>query len=1151
MRDNAINHIKNLVSPRLMPLVLTCLVLLGGLSTTYVLWHQAQQQQDTHFRNTFELAATQVASNITSRVNNYIVVMRGIQGFIHGSDQVTKDEFTTYILGLQLQEKLPGVQGVGLIKIVADTDKSKHILQMLHQGNADYKIKPDGKRERYAPITQMEPLTKENFKVIGLDALTIPAAALAMQQSLAINDVTITSRVTLVQDAGKNNVFGFVMYLPLYKNTADLDTLAARQTALSGWVDVPFRVQDLVMSLQGEIDPDIDLEIHDGEPHQANSLMYHSDQVPHQKRLADSRQQLSRVIEIGSRQWTLLMSTTPEFEARVTSGHQTTLLGLTGIALTLTLSLLTWLLSRGKENAQTRFQQLFNQASDGILIMNRDYRFVDANNATLALLGYSREALFNLRLPDILAKHELPRLPHVLPTVMAGTPNLDEWTHVRGDGTEFPVEVSVRKLDNNHFFAILHDLTERKQNEQIIKDSEARYKLLFTANPVPMWVYDINTLAFIAVNNAAIKQYGYSNEEFITMKISDIRPKEGLSRWQENIKKIASQSDLYNKAGIWQHRKKDGSLIWVDITGHTLTFEGRAAEIILAQDVTARVEDERQLHISAKVFESSHEGLIITDASTLILSVNRAYSEMTGYSLNELIGKTPAFSKSKVHDEDFYKAMWASLNHVHHWQGEIWNQRKNGEVYPVWLSITAVIDEAGKVSNYIASLSDISQSKKAEETIHNLAFYDALTGLSNRQLLRERLQQIVAFDPKQQHQGAILHIDLDDFKSLNDTKGHDVGDQLLIEVAKRIRNCTYPDDTVARLGSDEFIVMLELLDMEQEQATREVEKIAERIHNAINQPFSLRDNEYHCTSCIGINLFHNDETSIEEVLRKADAAMFQAKKSGRNKIHFFDVEMQAALEKRVMLESMLHQATPDQFVLHYQMQVDATGRIFGAEALIRWQHPQQGLISPAVFIPLAEETGLILPIGRWVLETACKQLKAWDSHIKTKHLLLAVNVSAKQFHQPDFVNQVLEVLDDTGANPNRLKLELTESLLVENVDTIVHKMTQLKAKGVHFSLDDFGTGFSSLSYLKRLPIDQLKIDQSFVRDILSDPNDASIARTIIALGNSLGLSVIAEGVETEAQRLFLITNGCHNYQGYLFSRPIPISDFEPLLLQQA
>ncbi|MDO9281544.1 MAG: EAL domain-containing protein [Methylotenera sp.] len=1151
MRVNAFKHIQNLVSPRLMPLALTCLVLIGGLGTTYVLWQQAQHQKAEHLHKTFEFASTRVASNITSRVNNYIVVMRGIQGFIHGSDQVTKDEFTTYINVLQMPEKLPGVQGIGLIKIVAHADKNEHISEMHHQGNADYKIKPDGERIRYAPIMQMEPLNKDNFKVLGLDALTVPAAALAMKQALENNDVAITSKITLFQDAGKNNVFGFVMYLPLYKNTANLDTLADRQAALSGWVDVPFRVQDLITSLQGEIDPDIDLEIHDGEPQLSNSLMYHSDQVPHQKRLADGRPQLNRVIEIGGRQWTLLMSTTPEFETRATSSNQTSWLGLTGIALTLTLSLLTWLLSRGKENAQTRFQQLFKQASDGILIMNRDYRFVDANNATLALLGYSRKELFNLRLPDILAKHELPRLPHVLPAVMAGTPNLDEWTHVRGDGTEFPVEVSVHKLDNNHFFAILHDLTERKKNEQLIKDSEARYKLLFTANPVPMWVYDINTLAFIAVNNAAIKQYGYSNEEFITMKINDIRPKDSLPRLQENIKKIASQSNLYNKAGIWQHRKKDGSLIWVDITGHTLTFEGRAAEIILAQDVTSRVEAERQLHISAKVFESSHEGLIITDASTLILSVNGAYSEMTGYSLNELIGKTPAFSKSKVHDEEFYKAMWASLNHVRHWQGEIWNQRKNGEVYPVWLSITAVIDEAGKVSNYIASFSDISQSKKAEETIHNLAFYDALTGLSNRQLLRERLQQIVAFDPKQQHQGAILHIDLDDFKSLNDTKGHDVGDQLLIEVAKRIRNCTYPDDTVARLGSDEFIVMLELLDMEQEQATREVEKIAERIHNAINQPFSLRDNEYHCTSCIGINLFHNDETSIEEVLRKADAAMFQAKKSGRNKIHFFDVEMQAALEERVMLESMLHQATPDQFVLHYQMQVDATGRIFGAEALIRWQHPQQGLISPAVFIPLAEETGLILPIGRWVLETACKQLKAWDSHIKTKHLLLAVNVSAKQFHQPDFVNQVLEVLDDTGANPNRLKLELTESLLVENVDTIVHKMTQLKAKGVHFSLDDFGTGFSSLSYLKRLPIDQLKIDQSFVRDILSDPNDASIARTIIALGNSLGLSVIAEGVETEAQRLFLITNGCHNYQGYLFSRPIPVSDFEHLLLQQA
>ncbi|OGV76686.1 MAG: hypothetical protein A3I83_02885 [Methylotenera sp. RIFCSPLOWO2_02_FULL_45_14] len=783
--------------------------------------------------------------------------------------------------------------------------------------------------------------------------------------------------------------------------------------------------------------------------------------------------------------------------------------------------------------------------------MNRDYRFVDANNATLALLGYTRDELFKRHLPDILAKHELPRLQHVLPAIMAGTPNQDEWTHVRSDGSELVVEVSVHKLDNGQFFCILHDLTERKKNEQLIKDSEARYKLLFTANPVPMWVYDINTLAFIAVNNAAIKQYGYTNEEFIGMKISAIRPKEDLPRLQENIKKVASQTDQYSQTGVWQHVKKDGSLIWVDITGHTLTFEGCESEIILAQDVTARIEAEQQLQIGAKVFEFSHEGLIVTDANTLILSVNRAYTAMTGYSAKELIGNTPTLAKSKVQGERFYKSMWASINRKHYWQGEIWNQRKDGEIYPVWLSITAVIDSADKISNYMASFTDITQSKKAEETIHNLAFYDALTGLSNRQLLRERLKQLVSRDPEHRHQGAILHIDLDNFNSLNDTKGYEVGNQLLIEVAKRIRSCTYPNDTVARLGSDEFIVMLDLLNMEQEQATREVEKIAERIHNAIKQPFDLGGSEYHGTSCIGINLFRNDKTSIEEILRKADAAMFQAKKSGRNKIHFFDAQMQAALEQRVMLESMLHNAIPDQFVLHYQMQVDNTGKIFGAEALIRWQHPEQGLISPAVFIPLAEETGLILPIGRWVLETACKQLKAWESHLKTKHLLLAVNVSAKQFHQPDFVEQVLEVLDYTGANPNRLKLELTESLLVENVDTVIEKMTLLKAKGVNFSLDDFGTGFSSLSYLKRLPIDQLKIDQSFVRDILSDPNDASIVRTIITLGKSLGLSVIAEGVETEEQRKFLITNGCHNYQGYLFSRPVPVSEFEHLVLQQS
>lgn len=357
------------------------------------------------------------------------------------------------------------------------------------------------------------------------------------------------------------------------------------------------------------------------------------------------------------------------------------------------------------------------------------------------------------------------------------------------------------------------------------------------------------------------------------------------------------------------------------------------------------------------------------------------------------------------------------------------------------------------------------------------------------------------------------------------------------------------DDTVARLGGDDFVVALDSLSTETEAAAKEAEGVAERIRKAIKQPFDLNGFEYNSTACIGISLFRNHETTIEELLKHADAAMFQAKQAGRDKIHFFDADMQVALEERVLLQSFLRKAIPEQLRLYYQPQVDHDGNIFGAEALVRWDHPGKGTIAPDVFIPLAEESGLILLIGRWALVTACMQLKAWEGDQATRHLVIAVNVSARQFQQADFVDQVLEVLSQTEADPSRLKLELTESMLVDNVEATIIKMNALKAKGVSFSLDDFGTGFSSLSYLKRLPLHQLKIDQSFVRDLFIDPNDAAIVRTVVTLGQSLGLEVIAEGVETEEQRNALAVNGCHNYQGYFFGKPMLVSEFEALLVK--
>lgn len=440
-----------------------------------------------------------------------------------------------------------------------------------------------------------------------------------------------------------------------------------------------------------------------------------------------------------------------------------------------------------------------------------------------------------------------------------------------------------------------------------------------------------------------------------------------------------------------------------------------------------------------------------------------------------------------------------------------------------------------------------AERRLAEEMATNLALYDPLTQLPNRRMLMDRLAQALISSERSRRRGALLLIDLDNFKTINDTLGHDQGDLLLQQVGQRLKSCVRVGDIVARLGGDEFVVILELLSDIPEVAASQTELVGSKILAALGQPYQLTGSSNRSTPSIGITLFVGQQNTVDELLKQADLAMYQAKAAGRNALRFFDQTMQAVAIERAALETGLRDALRErQFVLYFQPQVSGANRLIGAEALVRWHHPQRGMVSPAEFIPMAEETGLILPLGLWVLEAACEQLVIWASESNTDHLTLAVNVSANQMHQPDFVEQVIATLEKTGANPQRLKLELTESLLVSDVETTIAKMTSLKTYGVGFALDDFGTGYSSLSYLKRLPLYQLKIDQSFIRDILSDANDAAIAKMVIALGESMGLAVIAEGVESEAQRESLAQMGCHAYQGYLFSRPVPISEFEKI-----
>ncbi|MDT8406385.1 MAG: EAL domain-containing protein [Methylococcales bacterium] len=561
-------------------------------------------------------------------------------------------------------------------------------------------------------------------------------------------------------------------------------------------------------------------------------------------------------------------------------------------------------------------------------------------------------------------------------------------------------------------------------------------------------------------------------------------------------------------------------------------------------DITEQKQAEQELKLAAITFESL-QGIMITDAEATILRVNRAFSEMTGYAADEVMGQNPRLLHSDQHSDIFYEDMWRSLLTRGRYEGEIWDRRKDGSIFPVWQSITAVKNTHQQITHYVAVLTDLSEKKKFEEYISQLAFYDPLTELANRRLLLERIEQMQVQAKRRPGYGAILYMDLDRFKLLNDSLGHQAGDMLLVQVAKRLKDTLREQDTAARLGGDEFVVLLDCQSSDLREATHNTLLLSEKVMSALNAPYDIADGEQYFSASMGITLF-SDRCGLDatHLLQQADTAMYRSKEQGRNCISFFDYSMQQAADQRLQMESALRVAVEQrQFLLYYQPQINGAGQVVAAEALIRWLHPEQGLVSPATFIPIAEETGLIQDLGRWVIEQACQQIKQWcQQGLMLDHV--AVNVSAPQFRHKSFVEHVITTVKSAGIAPKSLLIEITESLLMHDVADSVEKMRALTAFGVCIAIDDFGTGYSSLAYLTQFPLRQLKIDQRFVSNLGSDAHNAVIVETIIAMANKLDFVVVAEGVETTAQLTFLKQLKCHLFQGFLFSRPLPVAEFQ-------
>lgn len=708
-----------------------------------------------------------------------------------------------------------------------------------------------------------------------------------------------------------------------------------------------------------------------------------------------------------------------------------------------------------------------------------------------------------------------------------------------------PLEVTVRPAEELLHELRVHQIELEMQNEALrqaheaLEESRDRFVDLYEFSPVGYLTLTVDGM-IAEINLTAVTLLGRERNKLLNRSFRSLVLAADQDRWVRHFMTVKKRSEMCSIELSLQ--RNDGSVFQAQLD----CLSNAATVRVTLSDITERKLIEAEARIAAVAF-ACQNGMIITDAQGVIQKVNPAFVRLTGYSMEEVIGNTPAMLHSGRQGLLFYQQMWGELQKNGYWQGEIWNKRKNGQIYAENLTISAIKSDGNSVTHFVGSFTDITENKEAEAEIHRLAYYDSLTNLPNRRLLQDRLKHALAATVRSGLHGAMFFIDLDHFKALNDSRGHDVGDLLLVDVAQRLRETIRENDTVSRQGGDEFVVLMEDLGKTANEAAVLAEYLGEKLRAELAAPFNLNGFEYHCKISIGVSLFTVNDT-VENLFKHADIALYKAKSEGRDSLRFFDPAMQVAIDQRSVLEVALRKAIGlSQLRLYYQPQVDAKHHVVGVEALLRWEHPLFGLLPPDEFITLAEDTGLILPIGRWVIETACAQIKEWQNDALTSELKVSVNVSARQFSQPDFVEHVQRVLTESGINPARLMLELTESMLLENMQGVIDKMQALKSVGVCFSIDDFGTGYSSLAYLAKLPLDQLKIDKSFVRNLPGSKNDESIARSIIRLGLGLNMSVIAEGVETVSQCEFLAAHGCNEYQGFLFSRPLPMTELEAYL----
>ncbi len=1172
-----INPIQQLLSWSPAVRFLPWLVVVVSLAVTHQLWKNAQYEAVRELQYDFNFRLLDASNRIEQRMQSYEQALRGAQGLFAASINVERDEFHAYIAAQHIVESFPGIQGAGFSLILPATQQDKHTATTHNQDIPAYTISPDGQQDTTTSIIFIEPFSEGNRRTFGYDMYSDPVRRVAMEQARDNNTAVITGKTKLIQENSESAQAGFLMYLPIYKNGAPYATLAQRRANIIGWVCALFRMDDLMRGILGARAPDIDIKIYDGEEISSKTLMHDAGSTNKNGIKMDSLFHASKRLEIAGHTWTMAISSLPSFEAQLVKEKSQSIV-VVGLAVSILLGILTGLLVRGRERAlraarkmnerlieseeRLRLSLMYGEIGTWDWdIRTSELYWCDHISALMACPAGKQNGTYEDFLSSIHPDDRQNVINSMNACVEESTRyNIEHrviwpdgtvrWLHQRGG--------VIRDTDGTplKMLGVVQDVTSKKLEEMELAEIDTRLRTIIDAAPDAVVLMNSEGI-LTGWNGQAEKIFGWTREETIGHMLHDmIIPPQYRNAHIQGLKHFLASGEgpALNKRIEIAGLHRDGHQFAIELAISPVKQKNKYEFCAFIHDITARKETQSLLLRAKEAAERSSAELIsyiqaidqhalvsVADPFGRIIQANDKFCEVSGYSREELLGHDHRIINSGMHSSAFFVEMWATIARGEIWRGEICNRAKNGTLYWVDSAIVPLKDANGQIVRYISVRVNITKRKESEQHIQSLAYYDVLTGLPNRTLLHDRLGQLIAESHRDKQKFALLFIDLDRFKYVNDSMGHAVGDKLLQVVAQRLQECVREVDTVSRISGDEFIVLL------RETDAKGAARVAGKILKVLTTPCDVGTLQIATHASIGISIYPDNADSEDEIntlIKHADVAMYRVKAEGRSNFLFFAPEMNFRAHQLFSMENDMRLALErNEFMLHYQPQANLiSGMVCGAEALLRWKHPEKGFVAPAEFVPVAEETGQIIPIGEWVLRTACAQLAEWRRQGMSL-FPISINLSISQLRQPQLAQMIIAVLEETGLHPNDLELEITEGVMMNEAEASMAFLAQMHELGVQLAIDDFGTGYSSLSYLKKMPLDRLKVDQSFVRDVATDENDAAIVRSIISLGHQFKLQVIAEGVETLEQLDFLRARGCDEIQGYYYSHPLPAEEF--------